>query len=95
MRRIALGRKVWLFVGSDDHAHAAGHVFSLIASAKLHSLDPETYLRDLIRVLPHWPTDRYLELAPKFWKATRATLDVAQLAKEIGSLTIPEILATA
>ena len=58
-------RKAWLFVGSDDHATAAGHLFSLIASARLHGLDPEAYLRDLFRVLAHWPRDRYLKLAPR------------------------------
>jgi transposase len=94
LRRIANGRKVWLFVGSDDHAESAGHLFTLIASARLHQLDPETYLRDLFRVLAHWPSDRYLELAPKFWAATRARLDPAELAMEIGPLAIPQPLAT-
>ena len=87
---VAVGRKAWLFVGSDDHAQAAGNLMSLIASARLHRLDPEAYLRDLFRVLPHWPSDRYLELAPKYWVATRARLDAAQLAAEIGPLVIPE-----
>src|SRR5262249_45286286 len=41
LRRIAVGRKAWLFVGSDDHATSAGHLFTLIASCKLHGLDPE------------------------------------------------------
>jgi transposase len=89
LRRIAVGRHAWLFVGSDDHAQAAGHLFSLVASARLHKLDPEVYLRDLFRVLPHWPRDRYLELAPKLWPSTRARLDPVQLAAEIGPLTIP------
>ncbi len=89
LRRIATGRNAWLFVGSDDHATSAGHVFSLIASARLHKLDPETYLRDLFRVLAHWPRDRYLELAPKYWAATRARLDPDELAREIGVLTVP------
>lgn len=89
LRRIAVGRKAWLFVGSDDHAESAGHLFSLIASARLHGLDPETYLRDLFRVLAHWPKDRYLELAPLFWATTRARLDAKQLAFEVGPLTVP------
>jgi hypothetical protein len=92
---IATGRKAWLFVGSDDHAESAGHHFSLIASCKLHDLDPETYLRDLYRVLAPWPTDRYLELAPKYWAATRARLDPAELANEIGPLTVPPPIAAA
>ncbi len=89
LRRIAVGRKAWLFVGSDDHAQAAGHLFSLVASARLHSLDPEQYLRDLFRVLPHWPRDRYLELAPKFWTRTRDRLNPAELVAELGPLSVP------
>jgi transposase len=89
LRKIAVGRKAWLFVGSDDHAASAGHLFSLIASARLHRLDPEEYLRDLFRVLGQWPRDRYLELAPKYWAATRARLIPAELDLEAGSLTIP------
>ena len=89
IRPIAVGRNAWLFVGSDDHATSTGHIFSMIASARLHGLDSETYLRDMLRVLPHWPKDRYLELAPKYWAKTRATLDPVELAMEIGPLTIP------
>jgi hypothetical protein len=61
----------------------------------MHGLDPETFLRDLFRVLAHWPKDRYLELAPKYWAATRARLDSEQLAREFGPLTIPQPLAAA
>jgi transposase len=89
LRRIAVGRKAWMFAGSDDHAASAGHLFSLVASARLHALDPEAYIRDLLRVLAHWPKDRFLELAPKYWAATRARLDAAQLAREVGDLTVP------
>lgn len=89
LRRIAVGRKAWLFVGSDDHAQAAGNLFSLIASCQLHGIEPEGYLRDVLRVLPHWPKDRYLELAPLFFAATRARLDATELALEIGWLTVP------
>ena len=89
LRRIAVGRKAWLFVGSDDHAEAAANLFSLIASCKLHRLDAEAYLRDLFRVLAHWPRDRYLELAPRYWARTRARLDERQLELPVGDLTIP------
>jgi len=91
LRKIAVGRKGWLFVGSHDHGEAAGHIFSLIASARLHRLDPEGYLRDLFRVLAHWPRDRYLELAPKYWMQTRARIDPVELAAEIGPLSVPPL----
>jgi hypothetical protein len=86
---IATGRKAWLFFGSDDHAHAAANLFSLIASCKLHRLDPEAYLTDIFRVMPYWPRDRYLELAPKYWAATRARLDPKELELPLGHITVP------
>ena len=89
LRKIAVGRKAWLFVGSDDHAQAAGNLMTLIASARLRGLDPEVYLRDIFRVFPYWPRDRYLELAPKYWLATRARLDPFELEAELGPLTVP------
>ncbi|MFP2926883.1 IS66 family transposase [Pyxidicoccus sp. 3LG] len=94
LRRIAVGRKAWLFVGSDDHAQSAGHLFTLIATARLHRIDPEAYLRDLLRVLAHWPRERYLELAPKYWAATRSRLVAAELDAEVGALTVPKPLST-
>lgn len=89
LRPIAVGRKAWLFVGSDDHAESAANIFSLVASCKLHGLDPEAYIRDALRVVAHWPRDRFLELAPKNWAATRARLVQAELAMPVGPLTIP------
>jgi hypothetical protein len=85
---IAVGRKAWLFFGSDDHAQAAANLFSLIASCQLHDLDAESYLADVIRVLPYWPRGRYLELAPKYWRATRARLDQRELELPVGHITV-------
>lgn len=90
LRRIATGRQAWLFVGSDLHGLTSGYLLTLIASARLHRLDPEVYLRDVLTVLPHWPRDRYLELAPRYWRITRARLDPAELDREVGWITIPE-----
>jgi len=89
LRTIAVGRKNWLFFGSDDHASAAGNLFSLIASCKLHGLDPEAYLEGVIRVMPYWPTDRYLELCPKEWASTRARLNDAEMKRPLGHITVP------
>jgi transposase len=89
LRTIAVGRKAWLFFGSDDHAQAAANLFSLIASCQLHRLDPETYLTDIFRVMPYWPRDRYLELAPKYWADTRARLVESELALPLGHVTVP------
>jgi transposase len=90
---IVVGRKAWMFYGSDDHAVAAGNVLSLIASCKLHGLDSELYLTEIIRILPYWPRDRYLELAPKYWRATRARLSAEELARPLGHITVPPPLS--
>jgi transposase len=89
IKSVALGRKAWLFCGSDDHAKSTAALYSLIASARLHKLDPEEYLRCLIRLVPLWPQDRMLELAPLFWTRTRDRLDPKQLAAELGPVAIP------
>jgi transposase len=89
LRKVVRIRDAALFAGSDDHAEAAGHLLSLIASARLHELDPELYLRELFRVLPFWPRDRFLELAPKYWARTRARLEPAELRADVGWLKVP------
>jgi transposase len=89
LRGICSGRKAWLFFGDDDHASAAANHYSLIASCELHRLDPETYLAEVVHVLPFWPRGRYLELAPKYWAATRARIPAAELEVEIGDITVP------
>lgn len=95
LRVIASGRKAWLFFGSDDHAQAAANLYSLIAGCKLHGIDPERYLAEVIRVMPYWPLERYLELAPAYWVETRRRLDPAELAAELGHITVPPAGASA
>jgi transposase len=78
LRREAVGRKNWLFVGSDDGAEWNATIVSLIASCALHQLDPWAYLRDVLILLPSWPRDRVIELAPKSWKQTLEQTDARQ-----------------
>jgi hypothetical protein len=89
LRVVASGRKAWLFFGSDDHAQAAANLYSLIAGCKLHGIDPERYLAEVIRVMPYWPPERYLELAPAYWLETHRRLDPTELAAELGHITVP------
>lgn len=89
LRPVSVGRKAWLFAGSDDHATSMSHLFTIVASARLHGLDPESYLRDIIRIIPHWPRHRFIELAPLYWAHTRGQLDAAQVQAELGPLAIP------
>lgn len=89
LRKIVVGRKNWMFYGSDTHAESAAAIFSLIASCRLHRIDPEQYLDEILRVLPYWPHDRYLELAPNRWQATREKLRPDELDAPLCSFTIP------
>jgi transposase len=69
LRGVALGRKNWLFAGSDAGGVRAAKLYSLIASAKRHALEPYAYLRALFERLPSQPDDRLHELAPAIWAA--------------------------
>ena len=89
LRKIVVGRKNFMFYGSDTHAESAAALFSTIASCRLHSIDPQQYLDEVLRLLPYWPKERYLELAPKHWKTTRAKLRADELAAPLGAFTIP------
>ena len=84
-----VGRKNWMFYGSDTHAESAAAIFSVIASCRLHGIDPHQYLDEVLRILPYWPKERHLELAPKSWMATRAKLRPDELAAPLCSFTIP------
>ena len=70
LRREAVGRKNWLFLGSDEGARANTLFVSLLASCQLHGIEPHGYLRDLLCLLPAWPRSRVLELAPAYWEET-------------------------
>jgi hypothetical protein len=78
LRREAVGRKNWLFVGSDDAAEVNAAFVSLLASCQLHDIEPWAYLRDLFCLLPDWPARRALDLAPLNWKQTLEKSDAQQ-----------------
>jgi transposase len=78
LRREAIGRKNWLFVGSDDAAEVNAAFVSLLASCQLHGIEPWSYLRDLFCLLPSWSRPRVLDLAPVNWKQTLENKDAQQ-----------------
>ena len=67
LRRVAVGRKNWLFAGNDDGGRRAAILYSLIASCQLQGIDPFHYLTDVFRRLPTQPEEALAELTPKAW----------------------------
>jgi transposase len=71
LRGIALGRKAWLFAGSDRGGERAAIMFTLIQTAKLNDVDPQAWLADVLaRIADHKITD-LAALLPWNWRATR------------------------
>lgn len=75
LRQEVIGRRNWIFLGSEDGGEWNCIFSALIASCKLHDIEPWAYLRDLFILLPDWPRSRVLELSPKFWKQTLEQTD--------------------
>jgi transposase len=64
IRPVALGRKNWLFAGSDDGGERAAAIYSLLGTAQLNGLNVEAYLRYVLERLPDHPVNRVSELLP-------------------------------
>ena len=67
LRGIAIGRKAWLFAGSDRGGERAAAMYSLIVSAKLNDIDPRAWLADVLARIADHPASRLDELLPWHW----------------------------
>ena len=74
-RAIALGRKNYLFAGSDAGGRRAAAMYSLIETAKLNGLDPEAYLRDVLGRVADHPINRIADLLP--WNLSSRSANLA------------------
>lgn len=68
IRPVALGRKNYLFAGSHEGAKRAALIYSLVATAKLHEVEPFEYLKDIISRISDYPYQQITDLLPANWK---------------------------
>jgi transposase len=72
LRGIALGRKSWLFAGSDRGGQRAAAMYSLIVTAKMNAVDPQAWLADVLARIAEHPASRINELLPWNWSSPEA-----------------------
>jgi len=68
VKQMVIGRKNWMFAGSENGARNAAILFSLVVSCKLAGVDPFAYLRDILPRLDSHPANRIHELIPREWQ---------------------------
>jgi transposase len=72
VRGIALGRKSWLFCGSDRGGERAAVMYSLLVTAKMNDIDPQAWLADVLARIADHPVQRLDELRPWNWHPSSA-----------------------
>jgi hypothetical protein len=80
LRGLALGRKSWLFAGSERGAERAALMYTLIQTAKLNNVDPQAWLADVLARIADHQANRLDELLPWKWKLHAETTPVSQAA---------------
>jgi hypothetical protein len=75
LRHVKVGEHNWMFFANETGIKWYSTFRSLIASCALHGLNCQLYLEQMLRLVPHWPRNRVLELAPKYWTRTVDNLD--------------------
>jgi transposase len=78
MKRIAIGRKNWLFAGSDQGGETAAILFSVVSSCQRHAIDPFAYLRSALASLPGLPTSELETYLPDRWASAKPATEHPQ-----------------
>jgi hypothetical protein len=69
LKRVALGRKNWLFAGHDEAGESHARLYTLIASAERHGVDPQAYLTSILAKISDTPPNELDQFLPDVWKA--------------------------
>jgi transposase len=78
LRNLVLGRHNWQWFANETGLRWYATFRSLIASCALHGLNPQDYLEQVLRLAPHWPVTRMLDLSPRYWATTLSKLSAEQ-----------------
>lgn len=76
LRGVALGRKSWLFCGSDRGGHRAAAMYSLVVTCKMNGVDPQAWLADVLSRIAGHPVHRLDELLPWNWRPAAQPVSV-------------------
>ncbi|EHK79135.1 transposase IS66 [Sinorhizobium meliloti CCNWSX0020] len=77
MRPLGIGRKNWLFAGSDKGGERIANILTIIETAKLHGHNPEAYLTDVLTRIQSHSKDRLQELLPWQWAPAKDRYEAA------------------
>ena len=82
LRMVVIGRKNYMFVGSEAGAWRAAIIYSLVASCKLNSHDPFAYFNDVLRKVSTHPADKIDELLPSNWEPPKSSAEDDSVIKD-------------
>jgi hypothetical protein len=74
IRPTAIGKKNWLFFGSEEAGQRSAVIYTLIENCRMHGVEPYTYLKDVLERLPTMTNQQVAQLTPLNWKKTRQSL---------------------
>jgi hypothetical protein len=89
LKRIAIGRKNWLFAGNDAAAQCQANLYTLIASAQRHGLDPQKYMTGVLARISQTPLSGLDQFLPDQWKANEAAETPTNPPSDPGVATLP------
>jgi transposase len=80
LRMVAVGRKNWMFAGSEAGAQRAAIIYSLVASCKLNGIDPFAYFKDVLEKVTTCPASQIDTLLPSNWKKPETSASITAVA---------------
>jgi transposase len=68
IRPVAVGRKNYLFAGSHEAAQRSAMLYSLVGTCKLQDINPFSWLKNMLEIIPSYPVNKITQLLPHYWR---------------------------